>query len=77
MSKKVYNLITGIVTGVEAIGVAVVTFINPPAAVAINAAIPIVGTAKQIAAIGIEVSFRYVSFIAKSRALFFSWFPLA
>ena len=45
MSKKVYNLITGIVTGVEAIGVEVVTFINPPAAVAINAAIPIVGTA--------------------------------
>lgn len=45
MSKKVYNLITGIVTGLEAIGVAVITFINPPAAVAINAAIPIVGTA--------------------------------
>ena len=45
MSKKVYNLITGIVTGVEAIGVAVITFIDLPAAVAINAAIPIVGTA--------------------------------
>lgn len=45
MSKKVYNLIIGIATGVESISVAVVTFINPPAAVAINAAIPIVITA--------------------------------
>lgn len=45
MSKKVYNLIIGIATGVESISVAVITFINPPAAVAINAAIPIVGTA--------------------------------
>lgn len=45
MSKKVYNLIIGIATGVESISVAVITFINPPAAVAINAAIPITITA--------------------------------
>lgn len=45
MSKKVYNLIIGIATGVESISVAVITFINPPAAVAINAAIPIAITA--------------------------------
>lgn len=45
MSKKVYNLITGIVTGVEAISIALVTFFNPACAVAVNAAIPIAGTA--------------------------------
>jgi hypothetical protein len=45
MSKKVFNLITGIVTGIETISVAVVTYINPAYAVAINAAIPIVGSA--------------------------------
>lgn len=45
MSKKVYNLVTGIVGGVEVIAIAVVTFVNPAYAVAINASIGIVGTA--------------------------------
>lgn len=45
MSKKTFNLVTGIITGVETIGVAIITFIVPPYAVAINAAIPIVGNA--------------------------------
>lgn len=45
MSKKVFNLITGIVTGIETISVALVTFFDPAYAVAINGAIPIVGTA--------------------------------
>ena len=45
MSKKVYNLVTGIIGGVEVIAIAVVTFINPAYAVAINASIGIAGTA--------------------------------
>lgn len=45
MTKKVFNLVTGIVGGVEVIAIAVVTFINPQYAVAINASIGIVGTA--------------------------------
>ena len=45
MTKKVYNLIVGIVGGVSAIAVAVVTFIQPAYCVAINAAIPIAATA--------------------------------
>lgn len=45
MSKKTFNLITGIIGGVEMITVAVVTFINPTYAVAINASVTIVGTA--------------------------------
>ncbi|MCQ2082534.1 MAG: hypothetical protein MJ181_10020 [Treponema sp.] len=45
MTNKVFNLITGIVTGIETISVAFVTFFQPAYAVAINAAIPIVGTA--------------------------------
>lgn len=45
MSKKVYNLITGIIGGVEVISIAIVTFFNPAYAVAINASIGIVGTA--------------------------------
>lgn len=43
MSKKTFNLITGIVGGVSTI--AVVTFINPCYAVAINASIGIASTA--------------------------------
>ena len=43
MSKKVFNLVSGVITGVEAIAIAVVTFVAPPCMVAINAAIPIVG----------------------------------
>ena len=37
MTKKVYNLIVGIVGGLSTIAIAVVTFINPAFAVAINA----------------------------------------
>lgn len=45
MSKKIFNLVTGIVTGIEAISIALVTFFNPSCAIAVNTAIPIVGTA--------------------------------
>jgi uncharacterized membrane protein YfcA len=45
MSKKTFNLITGIVGGVSTIAIAVVTFINPCYAVAINASIGIASTA--------------------------------
>lgn len=45
MSKKVYNLVTGIIGGVEVIAIAIVTFVQPSYAVAINASIGIVGTA--------------------------------
>jgi hypothetical protein len=45
MSKKMYNLITGIIGGVEVIAISIVTFVNPSYAVAINASIGIVGTA--------------------------------
>lgn len=45
MSKKTFNLITGIVGGVSTIAIAVVTFINPSYAVAINASIGIASTA--------------------------------
>ena len=45
MSKKVFNLISGIVGGLETIGVAVVTYFNPAYAMAINASIVIAGTA--------------------------------
>ena len=45
MSKKVYNLIVGIVGGCSTIAVAIVTFFNPAYAVAINASIGIACTA--------------------------------
>lgn len=45
MSKKVYNLVVGIVGGLSTIGVALVTFFNPAYAVAINASIGIGCTA--------------------------------
>lgn len=45
MSKKTYNLIVGIVGGLSTISVAVVTFINPAYATAINASIGIGATA--------------------------------
>ena len=45
MSKKTFNLITGIIGGVQAIAVAVVTFTEPEYATAINGAIVIIGTA--------------------------------
>lgn len=45
MSKKVCNLAVGIVGGVSTIAVAVVTFLDPPYSVAINASIGIADTA--------------------------------
>jgi hypothetical protein len=45
MSKKVYNLVIGIVGGISAIAIAVVTFINPSYAECINASIVIGSTA--------------------------------
>lgn len=45
MSKKVFNLVTGLIGGVEVIAVALITFFNPAYAVAINASIGIAGTA--------------------------------
>jgi hypothetical protein len=45
MSKKTFNLITGIIGGVQAIGVAVVTYTAPENATAINSAIVVIGTA--------------------------------
>ena len=40
-----FNLITGVVGGISAIAVAIVTYVNPKHAVKINAAIPVVATA--------------------------------
>lgn len=45
MTKKVYNLIVGIIGGLSTIAIAVVTFFNPAFATAINAAIGIGATA--------------------------------
>lgn len=45
MSKKTFNLVTGIAGGVQAIAVAVVTYIQPEFATAINSAIVVIGTA--------------------------------
>ena len=45
MSKKTFQLISGIVGGVQAIAVAVVTYTSPEYATAINGAIVVVGTA--------------------------------
>lgn len=45
MSKKTFNLITGIVGALQAVGVAVVTYVNPEYSTAINSTIVIVGTA--------------------------------
>ena len=45
MSKKTFQLISGIIGGVQAIAVAVVTYTTPEYAAAINGAIVIVGTA--------------------------------
>ena len=42
MSKKTFNLITGIVGGVQAIAVAVVTYTAPEYATAINSAIVVI-----------------------------------
>ena len=45
MSKKVFNLVTGIIGALQTIGVAIVTYAEPAYATAINSAIVIVGTA--------------------------------
>ena len=45
MSKKVFALVTGIVTGLQTIGVALVTFENPEYVAAINSSIVIAGGA--------------------------------
>ena len=45
MSKKVYNLVVGVIGGLSTIGVALVTFFNPAYATAINASIGIGATA--------------------------------
>lgn len=45
MNRKLFNLITGIVGGVQAIAIALVTYFNPGCAEAVNASIVIAGTA--------------------------------
>lgn len=45
MSKKTFQLVSGIVGGVQAIAVAVVTYVSPEHATAINGAIVVIGTA--------------------------------
>ena len=45
MSKKVFALISGIVGGLQTIGVAVVTYTSPEHATAINSSIVIAGAA--------------------------------
>ena len=45
MSKKVFALVSGIITGLQTIGVAIVTYETPDQAAAINSAIVIAGGA--------------------------------
>ena len=45
MSKKTFNLITGIIGAVQAAAVAIVTYTEPSYATGINSAIVIAGTA--------------------------------
>ena len=45
MSKKVFNLVTGIVGALQTVGVAIVTYTEPAYATAINSAIVIAGAA--------------------------------
>ena len=45
MSKKMFALVSGIIGGLQTIGVAIVTYTNPEYATAINSAIVIAGTA--------------------------------
>ena len=45
MSKKVFTLVIGIVTGLQTIGVAVVTYASPEYVTAINSSIVIAGGA--------------------------------
>lgn len=45
MKKKTFNLVAGVIGGVQTIAIAIVTFVHPAYAVQINAAVGIVGTA--------------------------------
>lgn len=45
MSKKTFNLVTGIIGAIQAATVAIVTYTEPSYATAINSAIVIAGTA--------------------------------
>ena len=45
MSKKTFNLVTGIIGALQTIGVAIVTYTEPAYATVINSAIVIAGTA--------------------------------
>ena len=45
MSKKVFALVSGIVGGLQTIGVAIVTYTGPEYATAINSGIVIIGAA--------------------------------
>ena len=45
MSKKTFNLVTGIIGALQTVGVAVITYAEPAYATAINSAIVIAGTA--------------------------------
>lgn len=45
MSRKVFNLVSALIGAAQAAGVAIVTFLNPALAVAINSSIVIIGTA--------------------------------
>ena len=45
MSKKMFQLVSAVVGGVQAIAVAVVTYVSPEYCAAINGTIVIVGTA--------------------------------
>lgn len=45
MSKKTFQLVSGIIGGVQMIAVAVVTYTSPEHATAINSAVVIIGTA--------------------------------
>ena len=45
MSKKMFALVSGIIGGLQTIGVAIVTYTNPEYATAINSAIVVIGTA--------------------------------
>lgn len=45
MNKKMFALISGIIGGLQTIGVAIVTYTSPEYATAINSAIVIAGTA--------------------------------
>ena len=49
MDDKTFKMVSGVTTGLESIGVSLVAFFAPPMAPAICAAVPIVGTAAQIA----------------------------